>query len=132
MGGSADADLEQAVTEGVLTCFGNSGQTCDAPTRMLVERSVYDRALDIAGAAGRAQAVGDPALGGSHLGPLVSDIQYGRVQALIEAGIAEGARVLVGGAGRPEGFDKGYYHLPRRGRSTDLCAPVPCRGGGDL
>ena len=108
----ADADLEQAVTEGVLACFGNTGQTCDAPTRMLVERSVYERALDIAGAAGRAQAVGDPALEGSHLGPLVSDIQYGRVQALIEAGIAEGARVLVGGAGRPEGFDKGYYVRP--------------------
>jgi len=108
----ADADLEQAVADGVLTCFANTGQSCDAPTRMLVERSVYERALEIAVEAARGQAVGDPAEEGPHIGPLVSDIQFGRVQALIEAGVAEGARLLIGGPGRPEGFERGYFVRP--------------------
>lgn len=107
-----DADLEDRVAGGVIECFNNSGQSCDAPTRMLVQRSVYDKAARIAQAAGREARVGNPQEEGDHIGPLVSHIQYGRVQNLIEAGIAEGARVLVGGAGKPEGFEMGYFVQP--------------------
>ncbi|MBD9624713.1 aldehyde dehydrogenase family protein [Ensifer sp. ENS06] len=108
----ADADLEDRVTGSVLECFNNSGQSCDAPTRMLVERSVYDQVVEIAKRVGREAKVGDPTQEGGHIGPLVSHIQFGRVQALIEAGIAEGARLLVGGAGKPEGFETGYFVKP--------------------
>lgn len=108
----ADANLEDRVTGSVLECFNNSGQSCDAPTRMLVERSVYDKVVEIAGRVGREAAVGDPTKEGSHIGPLVSDVQFGRVQALIEAGIAEGARLVVGGAGKPSGFETGYFVKP--------------------
>ncbi len=108
----ADSDLDRAVTDGVLACFANTGQSCDAPTRMLVERSAYGRALVVAASAGRGQAVGDPIVEGPHIGPLISQIQFDRVQGLIAAGIAEGARLLIGGPGRPEGFDKGYYVRP--------------------
>jgi aldehyde dehydrogenase (NAD+) len=108
----ADADLDNRVAATVAECFNNSGQSCDAPTRMLVEASVYDRVLDLAVAAGKAQQVGDPNAEGDHIGPLVSEVQFGRVQALIEAGIAEGARLVVGGAGRPEGFNRGYFVRP--------------------
>ena len=107
-----DADLEDRVTGSVLECFNNSGQSCDAPTRLLVQRSVYARALAIAKQVGDAAEVGDPAEEGGHIGPLVSHIQYDRVQALIAAGIAEGATVLVGGAGKPAGFETGYYTRP--------------------
>ena len=107
-----DADLEDRVTGSVLECFNNSGQSCDAPTRLLVQRPVYDKVLEIAERVGRNVHVGDPTQEGGHIGPLVSHIQYGRVQALIEAGIAEGARVLVGGAGKPEGFQTGYFVRP--------------------
>ncbi len=108
----ADADLENRIPASVAEIFNNSGQSCDAPTRMLVERSVYDKVVALAEEAGKAARVGDPTQEGDHIGPLVSDIQFGRVQALIEAGIAEGARVLVGGAGKPEGFEKGYFVKP--------------------
>ncbi|PRH87590.1 aldehyde dehydrogenase family protein [Labrys okinawensis] len=107
-----DADLEDRVAGSVLECFNNSGQSCDAPTRMLVQRSVYDKVVEIAQRTGETQAVGDPKQEGEHIGPLVSDIQFGRVQALIEAGVAEGARVLVGGPGKPEGYEKGYFVKP--------------------
>lgn len=107
-----DADLEERVTGSVLECFNNSGQSCDAPTRLLVQRSVYDQALEIARRVGAEVKVGNPEEAGEHIGPLVSDIQYGRVQALIEAGIAEGAELLVGGPGKPEGFETGYYVKP--------------------
>ncbi|MGH9915828.1 MAG: aldehyde dehydrogenase family protein, partial [Pyrinomonadaceae bacterium] len=107
-----DADLEDRVAGSVLECFNNSGQSCDAPTRMLVQRSVYDKAVKIAEATGKEARVGDPQEDGDHIGPLVSHIQYGRVQSLIEAGIAEGARVLVGGAGKPEGYETGYFVRP--------------------
>lgn len=108
----ADADLEQRVNEGVMDCFNNSGQSCDAPTRMVVERTVYDQVVDIAAHAASAQTVGDPSQEGEHIGPLVSQIQWDRVQAMIEAGVAEGARAVVGGPGRPEGFNRGYYVRP--------------------
>ncbi|WP_276120543.1 aldehyde dehydrogenase family protein [Pararhizobium qamdonense] len=107
-----DADLEDRVSGSVLECFNNSGQSCDAPTRLLVQKSVYDKAVEIATRVGREAKVGNPAEEGSHIGPLVSDVQFGRVQALIEAGIAEGARVLVGGAGKPDGFETGYFVKP--------------------
>lgn len=107
-----DADLEDRVAGSVLECFNNSGQSCDAPTRMLVQRSVYDKAVKIAEETGKQARVGNPEEEGDHIGPLISDIQYGRVQSLIEAGIAEGARVLVGGAGKPKGFETGYFVQP--------------------
>ena len=108
----ADAPLEKAVKRGVLGCFNNSGQSCNAPTRMLVERSAYAQAVAIAQAVAQKQSVGSPDQEGTHIGPLVSAIQYGRVQALIEAGIAEGARLLAGGPGRPEGYETGFYVRP--------------------
>ncbi|MFV2035057.1 MAG: aldehyde dehydrogenase family protein [Halocynthiibacter sp.] len=108
----ADCDLEERVTGSVQECFINTGQSCDAPTRLLVEQSCYDQVLEIAKKAGEAQAVDDPAKEGDHIGPLVSHIQYDRVQALIEQGIREGARLLVGGAGKPDGFDAGYWVKP--------------------
>lgn len=108
----ADAPLEKAVKRGVLGCFNNSGQSCNAPTRMLVERSAYAQAVEIAQAVAQKQSVGSPDQEGTHIGPLVSAIQYGRVQALIEAGIAEGARLLAGGPGRPEGYETGFYVRP--------------------
>ena len=108
----ADADLPARVAESVAACFDNTGQSCDAPTRMLVERSCYDQVLELAERAGNAQAVGDPTLEGDHMGPLFDRIQYDRVQALILVGVEEGARVLVGGTGKPDGFEQGWYVKP--------------------
>ncbi len=108
----ADCDLERRVKQGVRGCFHNSGQSCNAPTRMLVERSVYDQAVEIAQAVAEATDVGDPANEGRHIGPVFDRIQYDRVQALIEAGIDEGARLLAGGPGKPRGFNEGWYVRP--------------------
>ncbi|MGR3365627.1 MAG: aldehyde dehydrogenase family protein [Maritimibacter harenae] len=108
----ADCDLETRIAESVALCFDNTGQSCDAPTRMLVERSCYDRALELARQAAEAQKVGDPAEEGVHIGPLFDEIQYDRVQAMIRAGIDEGATLLAGGPGKPEGFDQGWYVRP--------------------
>ena len=108
----ADADLENRVTASVLECFYNTGQSCDAPTRMLVERTCYDQVLDIAKRAGEAQHVGDPTHEGDHIGPLFDQTQYDRVQAMIEVGIDEGARLLVGGLGKPEGMAHGWFAQP--------------------
>ena len=108
----ADADLEDRVAGSVRECFNNSGQSCDAPTRMLVERSVYDKVVEIAERTGKEARVGNPEEEGEHIGPLVSHIQFGRVQALIEAGVAEGARLLVGGPGKPDGYETGYFVKP--------------------
>ncbi|MEO3385770.1 aldehyde dehydrogenase family protein [Mesorhizobium sp. CAU 1741] len=108
----ADADLEDAVMRGLDHCFENTGQSCNAPTRMLVERPVYDRAVEIAERHAKAAKVGNPAEDGGHIGPLVSQAQFDKVQGLIEIGIKEGARLLAGGPGRPEGFNRGYYVRP--------------------
>ena len=108
----ADCALQERVTASVLECFYNTGQSCDAPTRMLVERSCYDEVLKIAQRAATAQAVGDPNEEGDHLGPLFDQIQFDRVQALIQVGIDEGARVLAGGTGKPEGFKAGWFVKP--------------------
>ena len=108
----ADCDLEPRVRGAVADCFLNTGQSCDAPTRMLVERSVYDQTVEIAREAAETTAVGAPSEEGGHLGPLFDNIQYDRVQALIEKGIEEGARLVAGGPGRPEGFNRGWYVRP--------------------
>jgi aldehyde dehydrogenase (NAD+) len=108
----ADADVEKAVKRGVFGVFYNSGQSCNAPTRMLVERSIYQQVLEIAKKTGESQQVGDPAEAGRHIGPVVSELQYERIQALINAGVAEGATVLVGGPGKPAGFGTGFYVRP--------------------
>ena len=108
----ADCDLEERISGSIEECYINTGQSCDAPTRLLVERSCYKEVLEIAKRLGEAVKVGDPAQEGNHLGPLVSDIQFGRVQAMIEKGIKEGATLLVGGLGKPDGFDEGYWVRP--------------------
>ncbi len=108
----AGCDLEPRVRGAVADCFLNTGQSCDAPTRMLVERSVYDQTIEIARDAAEATAVGAPSEEGDHLGPLFDAIQYDRVQALIEKGIEDGARLVAGGPGRPEGFNRGWYVRP--------------------
>jgi len=108
----ADADLEKAVKRGVFGCFYNSGQSCSAPTRMLVERAIYEQVLEIAKVAGDRQTVGNPAEEGRHIGPVISMLQFDRIQDLINSGISEGAKLLVGGPGKPDGFDRGYYVRP--------------------
>ncbi|BCH18434.1 aldehyde dehydrogenase family protein [Mesorhizobium sp. L-2-11] len=108
----ADADLEKAVRKGVNACFGNSGQSCDAPTRMLVPAARHDEALTIARKAAEAHKVGDPRSEDTRLGPVVSKIQFDKIQRLIEAGVAEGATLVTGGPGRPEHLNRGYYVRP--------------------
>ncbi len=108
----ADAGLEKAVTRGVLHCFSNSGQSCNAPTRMLVEASAYEEAVAIAAKVASSVTLGDPLEKGRHLGPVVSKAQYDKIQRLIQAGIDEGAKLVAGGTGRADGFDRGYYVKP--------------------
>ncbi|MGH6880398.1 MAG: aldehyde dehydrogenase family protein, partial [Hypericibacter sp.] len=107
-----DADFETAVRKGVEACFSNSGQSCDAPTRMLVPRQRHDEALAVAKKTAETQKVGDPKVDGTVLGPVVSEIQFNKIQRLIEAGIKEGATLVTGGTGRPEGLNRGYYVRP--------------------
>ncbi|MBI1619634.1 aldehyde dehydrogenase family protein [Aquamicrobium zhengzhouense] len=108
----ADTDVEAAVVRGLDHCFENTGQSCNAPTRMLVERPVYEEAVEIAERHASSVRVGNPAEDGSHIGPLVSQAQFDKVQGLIEVAIKEGARLVSGGPGRPEGFNRGYYVRP--------------------
>ena len=107
-----DADLAYAVRKGVEGCFGNSGQSCDAPTRMLVPAERHDEALGIARQAAEAFKVGDPRAEDTQLGPVVSQLQFDKIQRLIEAGIKEGATLVTGGPGRPEHLNRGYYVRP--------------------
>ena len=108
-----DADLEQAVTDGVAKCYLNSGQTCSALTRMLVPRDKLEQAERIAATiADEAFTPGDPFQEGSALGPLVSETQRERVRGYIEKGQAEGARLVTGGTEPPDGLDKGYFVRP--------------------
>jgi len=107
----ADAD-EKAVKRGTIHCFNNTGQSCNAPTRMLVEREVYDAAVESAREAAAMVQVGMSAESGRHIGPLVSQVQYDRVQELIQKGIDEGARLVAGGTGRPDGVNRGYFVKP--------------------
>ena len=108
----ADCDLGQRVKEAVLECFSNSGQSCDAPTRLLVEKSCYEEVIKIARKAAENQMVDDPYKPGNHIGPLFDKIQFIRVQNMIKFGIEEGAKILIGGLGKPEGFERGWYVKP--------------------
>jgi aldehyde dehydrogenase (NAD+) len=107
-----DADIERAVAKGVAGCFGNSGQSCNAPTRMFVPADQHEIAKQIAKTAAEKFRVGPASAEGSMLGPVVSQLQYDKIQRLIEAGIKEGAELVTGGPGRPEGLNRGYYVRP--------------------
>ncbi|WP_149139570.1 aldehyde dehydrogenase family protein [Gemmobacter caeruleus] len=106
------ADLAAAVRGGVEGCFGNTGQSCDAPTRMLVPRASHEAALAVAAEVAAEVVIGATGEAGTTMGPLVSKVQFDKVQALIAAGIAEGARLVAGGIGRPEGVNQGWYVRP--------------------
>ena len=108
----ADADVAKAAARGAAHCFNNTGQSCNAPTRMLVERAVYDEAVAAAAAMAEKTQVGDPSQDGRHIGPLVSQVHFDKVQGLIRAGMAEGARLVAGGPGRPDGISRGYFVRP--------------------
>jgi aldehyde dehydrogenase (NAD+) len=108
----ADADFEAAVRGGVENCFSNTGQSCNAPSRLLVPRDRHDEALAVAKKTAETQKVGDPKAKGTVLGPVVSEIQFNKIQRLIESGIKEGATLVTGGLGRPEGLNRGYYVRP--------------------
>jgi len=107
-----DADLENAVKHGAQECFRNSGQSCNAPTRMLVPRSKMAEALVVAKQAAESTIVGDPSSNETSLGPLAGRAQFDKVQRLIQQGVAEGATLVAGGPGRPEGMHKGYFVKP--------------------
>ena len=107
-----DANLEVAVRSGVTNMMGNTGQSCNAPSRMLVQASVYDRAVQIAKEAAEKIKVAQPTEKGWHLGPLSSRIQFDKVQGLIKVGIEEGAELVAGGLGKPEGLETGYFVKP--------------------
>ena len=106
-----DADPE-AIERGALRCFRNSGQSCNAPTRMLVENSMYDEAVERVKKFANTMKVGDPKKEGEHIGPVVSEVQYKKIQSLIQKGIDEGAKLVAGGVGKPDGIDKGYFVKP--------------------
>lgn len=107
----ADAD-EKAVERGVRHCFNNSGQSCNAPTRMLVERSRYDEAVATAQRVAEQTEVAPAGVDGRQIGPVVSDVQWEKIQGLIQKGIDGGARLVAGGTGRPEGLNRGYFARP--------------------
>ena len=106
-----DADPE-AIERGALRCFRNSGQSCNAPTRMLVEKSMYDEAVKRLKKYTENFEVGDPKKEGEHIGPVISETQYNKIQTLIKKGIDEGAKLVAGGPGKPEGLEKGYFVKP--------------------
>mgnify|MGYP003676442603 FL=1 len=107
-----DADLEEAVTAGTKAMFDNTGQSCDAPSRMLVPKDKMAAAAEIAAKVAASATVGNPRDKGTRIGPVVSDVQWGKIQQLIQKGIDEGATLVAGGTGRPEGLETGYYVKP--------------------
>eukprot|EP01036_Dinobryon_divergens_P039776 gene39776-biopygen31716 len=107
----ADAD-DQAVERGVRHMMDNSGQSCNAPSRMLVQRPIYDRAVTIAAQVADSIKVGSAHQPGDHIGPVVNKRQWEQVQGYIQKGIDEGARLVAGGTGLPEGFNRGFYVKP--------------------
>ena len=107
-----DADLEKAVKLGVQECFRNTGQSCNAPTRMLISRSQMAAAVATAEQTAEATKVGDPLAEDTAVGPLANKAQFDKVQRLIQKGIEEGAKLVAGGPGRPDGFTKGYFVKP--------------------
>ena len=106
-----DADPE-AIERGALRCFRNSGQSCNAPTRMLVEKSMYNEAIERLKKYTENFEVGDPKKEGEHIGPVISETQYNKIQTLIKKGIDEGAKLVAGGPGKPDGLEKGYFVKP--------------------
>ncbi len=107
-----DADLNAAVKVGVLSMMANTGQSCNAPSRMLIPQHLYDEAVKIAKAVAEKPVVGDPKADGVTMGPVANRNQFEKIQALLQQGIAEGATVIVGGPGKPDGIDKGYFVKP--------------------
>ncbi len=107
-----DADLQAAVTRGVMHMYQNTGQSCNAPSRMLVPAAKLAEAEAIAAKVTESVVVGDPTAESTTMGPVVSEVQFNKIQALIEKGIKEGAKVVTGGPGRPKGLDKGYFIRP--------------------
>jgi aldehyde dehydrogenase (NAD+) len=107
-----DVDLDRAVRKGVTECFQNSGQSCNAPTRMFVPETLNERAIAVAKITAESIKVGPPTAAGTVMGPVVSEVQYNKIQGLIQAGIEEGATLVTGGPGRPEGLNRGYYVRP--------------------
>ena len=106
-----DADPE-AIERGALRCFRNSGQSCNAPTRMLVEKSIYNEAVERLKKYANEFKVDNPNKEGDHIGPVISETQFNKIQNLIQKGIDEGAKLVAGGPGKPSGLDKGYYVKP--------------------
>ncbi len=106
-----DADPD-AIERGALRCFRNSGQSCNAPTRMLVEKSMYNDAVERLKKYTENFEVGDPKKEGEHIGPVISETQYNKIQTLIKKGIDEGAKLIAGGPGKPDGLEKGYFVKP--------------------
>ena len=107
----ADAD-DKAVKRGVMHMMNNSGQSCNAPSRMLVQKGVYDKAVETAAEVASAVSVGNAHESGRHIGPVVNEVQFKKIQDLIQKGIDEGARLVAGGTGRPEGFNRGFFVKP--------------------
>ena len=107
-----DADLESAVKEGVRLCFRNSGQSCNAPSRLLIPSSKLDQAIEVARRTAEATRIGEPFKDGTELGPLASKAQFERVQQFIQQGKEQGATLITGGLGRPDGLAKGYFAKP--------------------
>ncbi len=106
-----DADSE-AIERGAFRCFRNSGQSCNAPTRMLVEKPIYDDAIERLKKYATEFKVDDPNKEGEHIGPVISDVQFNKIQGLIQKGIDEGAKLVAGGPGKPQGLKDGYYVKP--------------------
>jgi aldehyde dehydrogenase (NAD+) len=113
------APLQQAVEHGARSMFSNSGQSCDAPSRMLVPAARYEEAVAIAAGVAARTVVGDPGDPATEIGPVVSRAQFERIQGLIRSGIEEGAAVAAGGPGRPQGLETGYYVKPTVFRDVD-------------
>lgn len=107
-----DADIERTVRSGVMACMVNSGQSCNAPTRMLVPAALHDQAAEIARNVAEGVTVGAPGDEATTIGPVVSEVQWEKIQALIQEGINEGAQLICGGTGRPNGLSKGYFVKP--------------------
>ena len=108
----ADANLEKAAKISVDACFINNGQSCDAASRLLVEKSVYEEVVDLVTTEVASVEIGDPMVEGMHIGPVVNKRQFDNIQKLIKVGIDEGANLAAGGLGLPNGFNKGYYIRP--------------------
>ena len=117
-----DADLQSAVAHGVIACMMNSGQSCNAPTRMLVPQGKMDVVAEIARSAAEGVKPGAPDAEDTTIGPVVNETQWTKIQALIEKGVEEGAALVVGGPGKPAGLERGYYVKPTifAGVSNDM------------